>query len=169
MTHQTFPDIYVDQDDVLAEFYGEADRLLGAPFQTLSPAARWGLLEQVEHLFLHLPVRPDALALWNGLAGRGRRSILTASPRPTGHLVTAPADKLAWARRHITATAPVIVAESGLAKAQWARPGAILIDNLQRNIDAWTTAGGIGIVHVSAADTLAQLDAVLHSRMEVLA
>lgn len=154
------PDIYVDQDDVLAEFYGEAARILGAPFQSLPPAARWGRLERVESLFLHLPVRPDALELWHGLEGRGNRSILTAMPRPTGLLHTAPADKLAWVREHITPTAPVIVAESGLAKAAWARPGAILIDNLQRNIDVWVAAGGIGIVHTSAADTLAQLDAL---------
>lgn len=160
MNTPALPDIYVDQDDVLAEFYGTAGAILGAPFQSLSPAVRWGRLERVERLFRHLPVRPDALELWHGLEGRGNRSILTAMPRPTGLLHTAAADKLDWAREHITPTAPVIVAESGLAKAAWARPGAILIDNLQRNIDAWVAAGGIGIVHTSAANTLAQLDAL---------
>lgn len=169
MTTIALPDIYVDQDDVLAEFYGTAGAILGAPFQSLSPAARWGQLERIPNLFRHLPVRPDALELWNGLAGRGTRSILTAMPRPTGLLHTAAADKLAWAREHITHTAPVIVAESGLAKAAWARPGAILIDNLQRNIDVWVAAGGIGIVHVSAADTLAQLDIVLGLHHETIA
>jgi hypothetical protein len=154
------PAIYVDQDDVLAEFYGTAGAILGAPFQSLTPAVRWGQLERVERLFRYLPVRPDALALWHGLEGRGNRSILTAMPRPTGLLHTAAADKLEWAREYITATAPVIVAESGLAKAAWARPGAVLIDNLQRNIDVWVAAGGIGVVHTSAADTLAQLDAL---------
>jgi hypothetical protein len=161
MTILALPDIYVDQDDVLAEFYGEAARILGAPFQSLPPEVRWGRLEQVPNLFRHLPVRPDALALWHGLEGRGNRSILTAMPRPTGLLHTARADKVAWAREHITATAPVIVAESGLAKAAWARPGAILIDNLQRNIDVWVAAGGIGIVHISAADTLDRLTSIL--------
>ena len=154
------PDIFVDQDDVLAEFYGTAGAILGAPFQSLSPGARWGRLERVPRLFRHLPVRPDALDLWRGLEGRGNRSILTAMPRPTGLLHTAAADKLEWAREHITPTAPVIVAESGLAKVAWARPGAVLIDNLQRNIDVWLAAGGIGIVHTSATDTLAQLDAL---------
>ena len=154
------PDIFVDQDDVLAEFYGTTGIILGAPFQSLSPAVRWGRLEQVPRLFRYLPVRPDALELWQGLEGRGSRSILTAMPQPTGLLHTAAADKVEWAREHITPTAPVIVAESGLAKAAWARPGAVLIDNLQRNIDAWVAAGGIGVVHTSAADTLAQLDAL---------
>lgn len=154
------PDIFVDQDDVLAEFYGTTGIILGAPFQSLSPSVRWGRLEQVPRLFRYLPVRPDALELWQGLEGRGNRSILTAMPRPTGLLHTAAADKVDWAREHITPTAPVIVAVSGLAKAAWARPSAVLIDNLQRNIDAWVAAGGIGVVHTSAAETLAQLDAL---------
>ena len=159
MTTIALPDIFVDLDDTLAEFYGYAGAILGAPFKSLPPAVRWGRLEQVKNLFRHLPVRPDALELWDGLEGRGNRSILTATPLPTGFLRTAPADKLAWAREHITQTAPVIVAESGLAKAAWARPGAVLIDNLQRNIDAWVAAGGIGVLHTNAANTLAQLDA----------
>lgn len=152
--------IYVDQDDVLADFYGEAERILGAPYQSLAPAIRWARLERVPHLFRHLPVLPDALELWHGLEGRGTRAILTASPRPTRLLISAPADKLIWARKNVTSTAPVLVVESGLAKAAWANPGAVLIDNLQRNIDAWVAAGGIGIVHTSAQDTLKQLDAL---------
>jgi hypothetical protein len=32
-----------------------------------------------------------------------------------------------------------------------------LIDDRQKNIDAWIDAGGIGIVHVSARDTIEQL------------
>jgi hypothetical protein len=163
MTTIALPDIYVDQDDVLAEFYGEAARILGAPFQSLPPAVRWGILEKVPNLFRGLPVRPDALELWQGLDGLGNRHILTAMPRPTGLLHTAAADKVEWAREHITPTAPVIVAESGLAKAAWARPGAILIDNLQRNIDVWVAAGGIGIVYTSAKDTLYQLAGILTS------
>lgn len=153
-------DIFVDQDDVLAEFYGTAATILGAPFQSLPPAVRWGRLEQVENLFLHLPVREGALELWRGLQGRGRLHVLTAAPRPTGLLHTAPADKEEWIRRHICATTPVLVAESGLHKTRWAHPRAILIDNLERNTDAFIAAGGLAVVHTSAADTLRQLDAL---------
>lgn len=152
-------DIFVDEDDVLAEFYGTAATILGAPFQSLSPAVRWGRLEQVPNLFLHLPVREDALELWKGLQGRGRLHVLTAAPRPTGLLHTAPADKEAWIRRHICATTPVLVAESGLHKTRWAHPRAVLIDNLERNTDAFIAAGGRAVVHTSAANTLRQLDA----------
>ena len=39
----------------------------------------------------------------------------------------------------------------------YAREGNVLIDDRQKNIDAWVAAGGIGIVHTSAADTIEQL------------
>jgi len=35
-----------------------------------------------------------------------------------------------------------------------------LIDDRQKNIDAWVEAGGIGIVHTSAANTIEQLKAL---------
>ena len=34
---------------------------------------------------------------------------------------------------------------------------AVLIDDLQKNIDEWTAAGGTGILHVSAEQTLKEL------------
>lgn len=152
------PHIYVDQDGVLAAFYPAMAAILGQPFNSLSPAERWGKLEKVPRLFRNLALCADALELWHGLEGRGERSILTAAPMPTGFLVTAPEDKLAWIRERISSSVKVEVAESGLAKAAWASPDAILIDDLQRNIDVWRAAGGIGILHTSASNTLATLD-----------
>jgi hypothetical protein len=154
-----YPDINIDLDGVMVDFYGETTRILGADYRSLPPAQAWGRLEQVDNLFLRLPPLPDALALWSGLQGRGALRILTACPRPTGKLHTAAKDKIEWVRRHIDRDVPVIVVEHGLLKAQWVTPGAVLIDDLPRNINAWTAAGGRGILHRSADDTLAQLSA----------
>ena len=38
--------------------------------------------------------------------------------------------------------------------------GSVLIDDRQKNIDAWIEAGGIGILHTSAANTINQLKAL---------
>lgn len=154
-----YPDINIDLDGVMADFYGETTRILGVDYRSLPPAQAWGRLEQVDNLFLHLPALPDALALWEGLQGRGNLRILTACPKPTGKLHTAARDKIEWVRRHIDRNVPVIVVEHGLMKAHWAAPGAILIDDLSRNINAWYAAGGHGILHRSAEDTLSQLTA----------
>ena len=149
--------IYVDLDGVLVDFYTATSKILGANYKAMPPAVAWGTLEKVDNLFRHLPMLPDALALWEGIQGRGRVHILTASPKPTGKLHTAPGDKRAWVRQHICSQVPVIVVGHGPSKARWAAPGDILIDDLERNIEAWVAAGGVGILHRSAAESLARL------------
>ena len=149
--------LYVDLDGVLVNFYGATSRILGANYKSLPSAQAWGVLQEVDHLFLTLPMLDDAKVLWEGIQGRGQLHILTATPKPTGKLHTAPGDKREWVRTHICEAVPVIVVGHGLEKAKWARPGDILIDDLARNIDAWVAAGGTGILHRSAEETLRQL------------
>lgn len=152
--------INLDLDGVLADFYGAAERILGCPYRSLTSAQVWGRLDQQDSFFRHLPLLGDAMALWAGVQGRGNIRILTALPLPTGRLSSAPGDKLAWVRQHISAEAPVILVSSGRQKAKLAVQGDILIDDLPRNIDAWVAAGGTGILHRSAQDSLNQLNAL---------
>jgi hypothetical protein len=42
-------------------------------------------------------------------------------------------------------------------KKDYARPNSILIDDNVKNIADWIGAGGIGILHTSAEDTIKQL------------
>jgi len=42
-------------------------------------------------------------------------------------------------------------------KVKFARPDSILIDDRKDTIDAWNAAGGVGIFHTSAEDTIKQL------------
>jgi hypothetical protein len=39
-------------------------------------------------------------------------------------------------------------------KAKFAAPNHILIDDMEKNITAWEAAGGIGILHKNATDTI---------------
>jgi len=161
LTQLALPDLFWDLDGVWADFYGETSRMLGADYRSLAPAVAWGRLEEVDNLFLQLPVLPHANQLWAFAQGRARQHVLTATPRPTGKLNTAPGDKLAWSRANISSTIPVFIAEHGLQKARWAKPGAILVDDLDRNIKAWEAAGGIGVLHRSVPETLERLDQLL--------
>ena len=43
---------------------------------------------------------------------------------------------------------------SGSQKAAFAYEGSVLIDDRKKNIDAWENAGGIGILHTSAKETI---------------
>ncbi|WP_126223294.1 hypothetical protein [Burkholderia ambifaria] len=151
-------EILLDLDGVFADFYGRAAELLGQPYKGLPPAEAWAVLEQVPHLFRDLAPLAEGLILWQAVQSCPvRKRVLTALPMPTGHLVTAGADKRLWVARQLSATLPVTTTECGLAKAAHAHPRRVLIDDLERNINAWRAAGGIGILHTDAESTIRAL------------
>lgn len=153
--------IYHDLDGFHADFYGRADVLLGRPYKGTPPAEAWGVLDKVPHLFRDLEPLTEGQKVWRAMRHcRVPQEVLTAKPKPTGLLTTVDADKRYWVARHMSPTLPVTTTISGAAKALYAAPGRILLDDIQRNIDAWIAAGGIGILHVSADETLAQLEAL---------
>lgn len=158
---QHLREIYLDLDGVFADFFGATQYRLGKHYRQMPPREAWKVLERVPHLFRDLPLLPDAQQLWDGLQGKGTLRFLTAVPRPTGFLKTAAQDKVLFVEANLSRTTPVITVRDGVTKARWANPGAVLIDDTPRNIDAWVAAGGIGILHTSAQTTLDKL-ATLH-------
>lgn len=154
-----WPDeILLDLDGVFADFYGRAAELLGQPYKSTPPAKAWAVLEKVPHLFRDLAMLADGQILWQALqSSPARQRVLTGLPKPTGHLITADPDKRLWVARQLSATLPVTTTECGLAKAAHAHPRRVLIDDLERNINAWRAAGGIGILHTDAESTIRAL------------
>lgn len=159
-------ELNLDLDGVFADFYGVAASHLGCPYQSLSGAQAWAILDQIPNLFRDLPMLPDANQLWVGIQafaareGNVRLRVLSAYPLPTNALVSAQQDKRQWVSAHLSSQVDVVLVPSGLAKCVYVSPGAVLIDDLARNIDAWRAAGGIGILHVSAEQTLSELFAL---------
>lgn len=155
-------DIYLDLDGVFVDFYGNAERLIGHPYKAVSGAHAWGILDKVPALFRDLPALPDAAQLWQGVRDVADLHhvtvrVLSALPQLTKELVSAPQDKEHWVRTHLSPMPEVNLVHGGENKAVFATPHAVLIDDLPRNIDAWRAAGGIGILHCSAEQTLAEL------------
>ena len=70
--------------------------------------------------------------------------------------------KTAWFAEHYPQIECIVVAKSP-DKAAYAHPYAILIDDRSKSIDPWVAKGGIGILHTSAEDTIAQLRAIVES------
>lgn len=155
------PTIYFDLDGLFADFFSVAARILGRPYTEVSPEEAWGVLSQVPHLFRNLPLLDRSREMLDAVAHHGNRvAILTAKPRPTGFLVTAEADKRAWVAEIISPTLRVVTIEGGVNKRQFAHPFAVLVDDLQRNLDHWKEGGGIPVLHTDVDSTLAQLRAL---------
>jgi hypothetical protein len=96
----------------------------------------------------------DAKELWEYVE-RFDPFILSA----TGHVKNAANEKRDWIRKHLgehyANTAELVTKAPD--KANFAGLNCILIDDRAKAINPWIEAGGIGILHVSAQDTIEQL------------
>ena len=81
-------------------------------------------------------------------------TILSAPPRSGKEI--AKKGKTHWIKKQLGNNIPYVY-ESGEHKYKLSSPGTILIDDRSVNIAPWIKAGGIGIIHTSAKDTIAKL------------
>ena len=151
--------LWLDMDGVLADFETLATEVLGMGPVAFEAAfgedALWDRIYRREHFFADLALLPDARALWDGVMALGYRpAILTGTPKG----LWAEADKIRWARRHF----PETRVQTCLARHKYVYcvPGAVLIDDREKYARRWRDAGGVFIVHRSAAESLAQLRAL---------
>jgi hypothetical protein len=154
--------LYVDLDGVLADLTSYVEDLLGITIQTQSDGnwhndeAIWDDIRAFggsEPNFQDLKPMPDAMELWDFLKPH-RPHILTA----TGYPVDVNArKKRKWVSKHLTGYDQVYTVEKSKLKAQFAAPNHILIDDRTKSTRPWKQAGGIAILHRSAAETIQKL------------
>jgi 5'(3')-deoxyribonucleotidase len=150
--------IYMDLDGVVADFNKMVVKLTGKSAQELDDAGElWDvLLDQHSKGFKiwgDLDLMPDAKKLWNYIK-KYDVTVLT-STGSTLHK-DGKKEKKDWVRKHF-GLKDIIATTSGSKKAMYAEPNAILIDDMAKNIDKWKSAGGIGIIHTSATNTINRL------------
>ena len=156
--------IYVDMDGVIADFVGGIKKGLVPDYDEhkyhTDPKYRDAMWDTVAEysegggkMWLELPVMADAMELWNFLKPH-KPQILSATGRKT---YGAAAQKKEWIKTHISPSVKVNLVQAARMKAQYAKKGDILIDDQPKAINPWKAAGGVGILHTSAKDTIKQL------------
>jgi len=153
--------VFLDLDGVFANFAKKADEVLGVGTLKHNPAYGWCELSKHDNLFYHLEVISGSLELWKAVRHLDVE-FLTALPWLTGKLDTAPADKRLWVGKHINHKVKVNTVPGSEFKSEYLtlHPGAVLIDDYDRNIRQWSAKGGIGILHTTVSDTLTQLNKI---------
>lgn len=154
----------LDLDGVLADFEGRVRELTKTPTgQPIDKKHMWGAIHRYDShtpFFYSLEKMQDADVLFDFVIeyfDHDKISILSAS----GHTpVDAPHQKRRWVRKHFGDYHVDIVSKSP-DKAKFATPTGILIDDRSKSLDPWIEAGGIGILHVSAEQTIAELKKIL--------
>jgi 5'-nucleotidase len=147
--------IYVDMDGVLADFDKKRREVFGD--SRIDDEVAWNIIwDEHPTWFLDLPPMEDLDELEYYLS-QFFPIVLTAIPKGNNHY-RALSQKQEWLRRY--SGWPVICCQRR-HKKDYARefPDAptILIDDTQQNIDEFNKAGGIGILHRSAKETIEAL------------
>lgn len=153
-----------DLDGCFADFHGAIVKHCKVNHYKDNPKKVWETLETIPYLFRTLEVLPGSLELFDliyGKHGPENVQILTALPQLTNKLITAPLDKVMWVRRNLSASIAVNCAPTWRDKKKWVTgPHDILLDDMERNIEDWTEAGGIGVHHRTVEESIDKLKAL---------
>ncbi|AMB48339.1 hypothetical protein [Methylobacterium sp. AMS5] len=149
--------LYLDLDGVMADFDAHFPALFGVDHKSMLDNDMWAKITGHGTYFRDMPVCPGALEFYRQIADM-EPIILTACPRSDYQRVAL--QKREWVREHLGANVTVLPVMGGKNKPLFMHaPGDILIDDWDRNCDAWTAMGGIAIQHENHdfEETMAQL------------
>ena len=145
--------IYSDMDGVLADFESGYEKLTGVDLKGefvkgddfWKPISKAGV-----GFWAGLKWMPDGQKLWDYIKPY-KPDLLSAPSREDSSRI----GKHVWVKQKLPGTK--LILRYAKQKKELATPESILIDDRQINIDQWEAAGGIGILHTSADDTISQL------------
>ena len=146
--------IYIDLDGVLADFdgyYQEITGLTPKAYESIYGTEKfWEQIYKDGDYFNRLEKTSFADRLISfvfDVFPDVEKKILTALPRDYNNEFKT--QKIRWVQRYygdLFSIEQILLSPSGEGKAQFAQPGDILIDDMQKNIDAWNAVGGNGVL-----------------------
>jgi hypothetical protein len=148
--------LFVDMDGVLADFDAHHEAVFGVRSSTLTDIVDWSRVRETGDFYLSIPPMPGMIELWTFVEPH-HPIVLTGVPYSVPE---APEQKRAWVHRHLGADVEVRCCRSA-EKCRHAQLGDILIDDWEKYQSLWLAKGGLWITHVSAAQTIDRLRAIL--------
>lgn len=146
--------IYCDMDGVLVDFdrgYQELTGVTTKHADSQGVDTFWEPLTKAGAAFwIKLKWMPDGKQLWNYIKKYNPELLSAPSREESSRL-----GKRVWVKRELPGVK--LILRSAERKQEFANPTSILIDDREKNIQQWEAAGGIGILHTNAADTIKQL------------
>jgi len=165
----SIPTVYLDMDGVIADFDTQfkkySNGIEANEFEAADKRGFWKLIHFAGlRYWMEMPWMPDGKVLYDYLTklkndGPIHLEILSATSRSNKNAYSG---KHIWAKRELGDDIKINLVEKGAEKAQFARPNAILIDDKEKCINPFRQAGGMGILHKSATDSIHQLNQILN-------
>ena len=158
-------DVYVDMDGVLTDFERRFEQFAGVtPDEFIAQKTIefgkdkaneqfWDLIDKQigVRFWAGMPWMPEGEKLYKYLK-KYKPTILTSPSREESSRI----GKGVWIKRNMSST-PYKFGYKASGKAKYAAPNAILIDDRSDNIEAWKSAGGIGILYKSTDQVINEL------------
>lgn len=158
--------IYFDLDGVFADFARGVSKIFPEFIEGKSDTDRkmdgrmWKAIRSYQKdggEFWHdLEVMEGALTMWEYVRHH-KPQILSACGDPS---FGAEPQKRKWVAKHFGSATQVHLVRRAVDKAQFAKPGCLLIDDKLKAIDPWKAAGGTGILHTDPAKTITEMKAL---------
>ncbi len=159
--------VYFDMDGVLADFDRGVAELchtealsVNADTSNGQDDAMWDGIRKVDHFYDRLELMPGAKEMFDRVWERYgyRCEILTGIPKAKRRILNAAQDKKEWTRRMLSEKVKVNTVYRAEKREFCRGPGSVLIDDKEETILEWRGLGGTGILHVSAGETIKEME-----------
>ena len=155
--------VYVDMDGVVADFdqrFVDLSGMLPREFEAkYGKNAFWEFIDEGDNklkFWVGIPQMSDAQQLID-FVSKYDYEMLTAPSLKKQSLMGKGLWMINQTKKGLFPSKPKVNYKSAKNKKDFAAPNHILIDDKASTIDSWNAAGGIGILHTSAANTISQL------------
>jgi len=153
---EDLPTIYCDMDQVLCDFIGGAEKVIGMPFPQADKDERWEKIKQTKDFWATLDWMPNAKKLYQFISRYDTKILSATSDRDANNRP----GKYKWLGKNTAIKRSNINLVKRADKQKFATTDGkpnILIDDYLKNIREWKTKGGIGIHHTNVSKTVSEL------------
>lgn len=152
--------VLVDLERGIADHYGIKKGFSKEKFQKLFDKLEKSSVD-LEKFFQKLNWTNDGRQLWTYILPYEPMILTAATHHRDPHIV---AGKYTWCQNHLGLPKSRVIMES--QKYIYAGPKHILIDDMPEKVEGWTNAGGLGILHNSASDSIDKLKKIFLTKIQ---
>lgn len=159
-------EIYCDMDSVLSDFDSKFVSIAdiktkdGWSYSKKYGKERfWNIINTYGIKFwTEMPWMKDGKKLWSFLIMNFYKINILSAPSSHDNGESR-RGKIQWISKHLGPVTVILEDD----KYKYAAPNRILIDDMDKNIKPWIAAGGIGILHKSASDTISKIKKIVNN------